>query len=112
MTYDVQRWSEAWMRRDPDGLYVLAADAEAHEKAAVEQAIIHTDKRLYDRGVKRGREQAIKECIALVLNSTTLTSVYPWAQARSVELMRSLLEGETVSDREQKQQSETNRSKE
>jgi hypothetical protein len=42
MTYDVQRWAPmGWgmgVATDHDGLYVLAADAEAHEKAAVEAA--------------------------------------------------------------------------
>lgn len=49
MTYDVQRWelvlvnasgSGYYTRQAANGQWVLAADAEAHEKAAVQQTII------------------------------------------------------------------------
>lgn len=50
MTYDVQRWDspdyDVELEPLDDGLWVLAADAEAHEKAAVRQA----------------RQQAVRDC--------------------------------------------------
>ena len=53
------------MRKHSDGAFVLAADAEAHEKAAVELAVLKCDhERMFS--IHKAREQAIRDCIAAV----------------------------------------------
>ena len=70
---DVQRWGifcTDWqfdVVPVNDGTYVLAADAEAHEKAAVDAAVANTDREwLNNRGKSLIYIEAIRDCIAAV----------------------------------------------
>ena len=85
MTYDVQRWelvlvnasgSGYQTRQAANGQWVLAADAETHEKAAV--------------------QQAIRDCIAAVYNlepETQFSGPYQMRRA-AINALHVLLEGE------------------
>ena len=108
MTYDVQRWDspDYDLELDPldDGLWVLAADAEAHEKAAVKAAIVECAIALAGAARRREREQAIRGCIAAVPHeafcSDARLAVEPdWhgcicQSADAEDSLRALLEGE------------------
>ena len=73
MTYDVLRYMPhtlygefAGMVIDPDGRYVLAADAEAHEKAEIERVTASAVVPDFVVMARQHREQAIRDCIAVV----------------------------------------------
>ena len=82
MTYGVQRWIPEVANRTgrymgmgrgnaaEGAIWVLDADAEAHEKEAVEAALNGDDfwPRRVMHAEKRGREQAIRDCIAALLS--------------------------------------------
>ena len=77
MTYDLERWGEVFsldewrIEPDPEGPYVLAADAEAHEKAAV--------------------QQAIRDCIAAVREEFAVSNEPPYVE-EVVDALRALLD--------------------
>ena len=100
MTYDVQRWGypdpDGSMHPYPLGPYVLAADAEAHEKAAVEAAeIAHVE--AFARGFVQGANEAIRDCIAVVEflhDHEAPHEAHRDALWNAITALRALLEGE------------------